>query len=70
MKQFLIAKNYLAFANMGGYPSITLPIGFDEGMPFGANLTCKQFEESKLLSIAKRVEDSTGLADLSIRKVK
>ena len=68
--EFLIAENYLAFANMGGYPSITLPIGFDEGMPFGANLTCKQFEESKLLSIAKRVEDSTGLAHISIRKVK
>ena len=29
--EFLIAENYLAYANFGGYPSITLPIGFDNG---------------------------------------
>ena len=58
------ADNYLAFGNMGGFPSITLPIGFDEGMPFGANLTAKPFAESKLLNIANKLEEITGLKDL------
>ena len=68
--EFLIAENYLAFANLGGYPSITVPVGFDEDMPIGANLTCKQFDECNLFSIAKKIEDITGLEDLSIYKVK
>ena len=60
----IISDNYLAFANMGGFPSITLPIGFDEGLPYGANLTSKPFSEGKLLNIANKIEDMTGLRDL------
>lgn len=60
----IISDNYLAFANMGGFPSITLPIGFDDGLPYGANLTSKPFSEGKLLNIANKIEDITGLRDL------
>ena len=59
-----VSDNYLAFANLGGYPSITLPLGFESGMPFGVNLTSHHFTESKLLKIAQVVEDITGLKDL------
>lgn len=62
--QYLIADNYMAFANMGGYPSITLPIGFEDDMPFGGCLTCKPFEESKLFNIAQEIENITGLANI------
>lgn len=62
--EYLIADNYMAFANMGGYPSICLPLGFENGLPFGVNLTCKPFEESKLFSIAREIEDITGLKNL------
>lgn len=62
--ELIVLDNYLAFANMGGFPSITLPIGFDEGLPFGANLTSKPFTESKLLNIANKLEEITGLKDL------
>ena len=62
--EYLIAENYLAFGNMGGYPSITLPIGFENDLPFGANITCKPFEEKKLLNIAFNIEKITGLKDL------
>ena len=62
--EYLIADNYMAFANMGGFPSITLPLGFDEKLPFGGNLTAKPFDESCLLSIAKTIENCTGLKDL------
>ena len=60
----LISDNYLAFANMGGFPSITLPLGFDNGLPFGVNISSKPFTESKLLNIANKVEEITGLKDL------
>lgn len=53
---FLIGENYLAFANMGGLPSITIPIGFKEGLPFGGNLTSKIFSEDELLSLASSLE--------------
>ena len=62
--EYLIADNYMAFGNMGGYPSITLPIGFENNMPFGANLTCKPFDEVNLFTIANEIEKGTGLKDL------
>ena len=67
---YLIADNYMAFANMGGYPSIALPIGFENGLPFGGNITCKPFEESKLLAIAQEIENITGLANLVAKESK
>ena len=63
-KDATVSDNYLAFANLGGYPSITLPLGFEQDMPFGVNLTSHHFTESKLLKIAQVVEDITGLKDL------
>lgn len=62
--EYLIADNYMAFANMGGFPSITLPLGFDENLPFGGNLTAKPFKEVELFSIASAIEKTTGLKDL------
>ena len=64
--EYLVADNYLAFANLGGFPSITLPIGFSEGLPFGANLTSKPFKESLLLNIANKLEEKTGYKNLVV----
>ena len=63
-KDATVSDNYLAFANLGGYPSITLPLGFENDMPFGVNLTSHHFTESKVLKIAQVVENITGLKDL------
>ena len=60
----MIADNYMAYANMGGFPSITLPIGFEKNMPFGANLSAKPFDEALLLNIANQIEKFTGLANI------
>ena len=68
--EYLIADNFMAFANMGGMPSITLPLGFDNGLPFGGNLTAKPFDESNLFSIAKAIEEVTGLKDLVAKEGK
>lgn len=64
-EDFMIADNWLAIGNFGGYPSITLPIGFENDLPLGANLTCKPFDEVKLFGIASKIEEGTGLENLS-----
>lgn len=62
--EYLVAENYMALGNFSGYPSMTLPFGFDGPLPLGVNLTCRPFEEGLMLNLAKGIEDVTGLHDL------
>ena len=62
--EYLIADNHLCLGNFAGLPSITLPIGFKEGMPFGANLMGRAFEETELFQAAYELEQITGLANI------
>ena len=61
---YLIAENYMAMGNFSGYPSMTVPMGFEDGCPVGVNLTCRAWEESQMFSIGKAIEDITGYKDL------
>lgn len=67
---FMIADNWLGIGNFGGFPSITLPIGFEDNMPLGGNLMSKPFSELELFGIASVVEEGTGLKGLSYRNYK
>ena len=58
---YLVAENHMVLGNLSGYPSITVPCGFAEGLPIGVNLTAKAFDEQNLLNIAKAIEEETGL---------
>ena len=62
--EYLIADNHLVIANFAGLPSITLPIGIKDGMPFGANITGRAFEDKKVLQMAYELEKHTGLKNL------
>ena len=62
--EYLIADNHLCLGNFAGLPSITLPIGFKDGMPFGANLMGRAFEEIELFQAAYELEQITGLANI------
>lgn len=62
--EYLIADNHLCLGNFAGLPSITLPIGFKDGMPFGANLMGRAFEETELFQVAYELEQITGLANI------
>lgn len=53
--------NHLVIGNFGGYPSITLPMGFVDSLPVGINLTCAALEDAKTLNIAYHIESVTGL---------
>lgn len=61
--------NILSIGNFGGYPSITTPLCFEQGMPIGVNITGRIFEDGYVLGMAKEVEDITGLHDL-VKEVK
>ena len=58
---YLVAENHMILGNLSGYPSLTLPSGFIDGLPIGVNITAKPFEEQNLLNIAKAIEEETGL---------
>ena len=41
---------------------MTLPLGFEDGLPFAVNLTCRPFEEETMFDLAAGIEECTGLA--------
>lgn len=61
-ERYRVADNHLILANFAGLPSISLPLGYEEGMPFGVSLMGRAFEEGNLLSFACAYERLTGLA--------
>lgn len=68
--EYLVGDNHLGVMNFAGLPSITLPIGFNEGMPFGANFTSKAFTEADLFQIATALEKHTGLKNIVAKEDK
>ena len=67
--EYLIADNHMALGNFAGLPSITIPLGFEDKMPFGVNFMGKAFCESEVFQIACALENETGLKNLSVKKV-
>ena len=51
-----ILEEILQIANHGGYPSITIPNGFIDGMSVGVNITCKVKDDVNALNIAYALE--------------
>lgn len=62
--EYLIADNYMAIGNFGGYPSLTVPFMIKNGMPIGANLTSKIFDEQNILNIGLGIQNITGYKNL------
>ncbi len=66
--EYLIAENHLVIGNFAGLPSITLPLGFKDHLPFGVNLSGKPFNDQDVLIMAKKIEELTGLENISIKR--
>lgn len=62
---YLIAENHMLLGNFSGYPSITVPTSFVDGMPVAVNLLAKPFEETLMLSIASAIEASCDMKDVT-----
>ncbi|MDE7433831.1 MAG: hypothetical protein K2M43_01675, partial [Mycoplasmoidaceae bacterium] len=54
------ADDALDLANFAGLPSITIPAGKYNNMPYGININCKQFKDQDVLNIAYTIEDILG----------
>jgi len=56
--QMYLGDIYTTSANLAGITGINIPIGLDRnGLPIGMQLMANQFEEDKLLSFVKRIEN-------------
>lgn len=53
--------NILVIGNFGGYPSITLPMMKENGLPIGVNITGRIFEDGYVLALANEIEEITKL---------
>ena len=49
-------EEHLQVGNFGGFPSITIPNGFIDGLPVGINITGKCYDDENILNIAYTLE--------------
>ena len=68
--KYLILDNHMVIGNFGGYPSITIPSGFVEGMPVGINITGRVMEDDVVLNIANKIEGSMEYANQVAKEMK
>ncbi len=61
--EYIILENYLALANFGGNPSLTMPVGMVDNMPIGMNITGRIFEEQTVLDVAYALESVLDFKD-------
>ena len=50
---------YTASVNLAGLPAISIPAGFDDGLPIGVQLIGNYFQEGKILNLAHRFQQLT-----------
>lgn len=68
--EYLIADNHLCIGNFTGLPSLTIPVGFEDGLPLGVNIMGKAFHEAEVLQLANEIENITGLRGLVAKEDK
>lgn len=51
---------HLQVGDFGGFPSITIPDGFIDGLPVGLNITGKCYDDANVLNIAYAIERILG----------
>lgn len=55
-----VLEEHLIIGNFGGFPSITIPDGFIDGLPVGLNITGKCYDDENVLNIAYAIENILG----------
>ena len=67
-EEYIAIDNHLGIGNLGGYPSLSLPIGFKDELPLGINLMTKPFDEMTIFQVGNEIEKLTGLKNLSAKR--
>ncbi len=57
--QMYLSDIYTIAVNLAGLPGISIPCGFDQGLPVGLQLIAPWFAEARLLGIAHRYQQAT-----------
>ena len=68
--KYLILENHMVIGNFGGFPSITMPSGFIDGMPIGINITGRVCEDDLVLNIANKLEGIMEYANQVAKEMK
>lgn len=62
--RYLLLENHLAIGNFGGFPSITIPYDFVNGMPIAINITGRIKEDDLVLNMANKIEEITDCKNI------
>ena len=57
-KETVTLEEHLQIGNFGGFPSITIPDGFIDGLPVGLNITGNCYDDENVLNIAYALESA------------
>jgi aspartyl-tRNA(Asn)/glutamyl-tRNA(Gln) amidotransferase subunit A len=63
-------EEHMQIGNFGGFPSITIPDGFIDGLPVALNITGNNYEDQKVLNIAAAIEGLMDYKNQIAREVK
>lgn len=63
-------EEHLQVGNFGGFPSITIPNGFVDGLPVGVNITGNCYDDENVLNIAYALESSMNYKGQIAKEVK
>lgn len=63
-------EDHLQIGNFGGFPSITIPNGFIDGLPVGVNITGNCYNDEEVLNIAYALESKMGYKGQIAKEVK
>ncbi len=55
-ERYLVLENHLVIGNFGGFPSISIPSGFVDGMPISVNITGPVMKDELVLNMAHKLE--------------
>lgn len=61
----LVAENNMLLGNFSGYPSISIPLGFKNELPFGISLLTKAQEEMMLFEVGLKIEEFSNLSGVT-----
>lgn len=65
-----VLEEHLQIGNFGGFPSITIPNGFVDGLPVGVNITGNCYDDVNVLNIAYALESSMNYKNQIAKEVK
>jgi aspartyl-tRNA(Asn)/glutamyl-tRNA(Gln) amidotransferase subunit A len=69
-KNTSILEEHLQIGNFGGFPSITIPNGFINGLPVGINITGNCYKDEDVLNIAYALENAMNYKGQIAKEVK